>query len=107
MYEIQRDQHDPVTFFAGPFPVVPTVGEVKAGATIHKYAPVMQTADGITEATKDGLDDLIGIAAAEPTDGGVVYYQTGEYFADALHLPSGVTVDALTPAFRKLGIFLK
>lgn len=107
MYQIQRDQYEPVNFFAGDFPVVPTVGEVKAGAKINKYAPLILTDDGITEATADGLDSLVGIAADEPTDGGVVYYQTGEYFADALHLPSGVTVDALTPAFRKLGIFLK
>ena len=50
---------------------------------------------------------LCGIAADDSTDGGVVYYLTGEFFADALTLPSGVTVEALKPAFRKLGIFLK
>ena len=32
---------------------------------------------------------------------------TGEFFADGLTLPDGVTVEALKPAFRKLGIFLK
>ena len=53
------------------------------------------------------LDKLCGIAADDSTDGGVVYYLTGEFFADGLTLPEGVTAEALKPAFRKLGIFLK
>lgn len=116
MYEIQTDQTSPVNFFAGDFPIVTDVGDVKKNATVRKYAPVALTADGIVEAeaptsgetTKPGnLDKLCGIAAADSTDGGVVYYLTGEFFADALTLPDGVTVEALKPAFRKLGIFLK
>ena len=89
MYEINRDQTSPVNFFAGDFPVVTEAGDVKSGATVRKYAPVIKTADGISEATADGLADLHGIAA------------------DALTLPDGVTADTLKPAFRKLGIFLK
>lgn len=107
MYEINRDQTSPVNFFAGDFPVVTEAGDVKSGATIRKYAPVIKTADGISEATADGLADLHGIAADDSTDGGVVCYLTGEFFADALTLPDGVTADTLKPAFRKLGIFLK
>lgn len=107
MYEIKTDQTSPVNFFAGDFPIVPDVGDVKAGATVRKYAPVIKTADGISEATADGLADLVGIAADDSTDGGVVYYLTGEFFAAALTLPDGVTAEALKPAFRKLGIFLK
>ena len=117
MYEINRDQTSPVNFFAGDFPIVTEAGDVKSGATVRKYAPVALTADGIVEAeapsgsgdtAKPGnLDKLCGIAADDSTDGGVVYYLTGEFFADALTLPSGVTVEALKPAFRKLGIFLK
>ena len=101
MYEINRDQTSPVNFFAGDFPVVTEAGDVKSGATVIK------TADGISEATADGLADLHGIAADDSTDGGVVCYLTGEFFADALTLPDGVTADTLKPAFRKLGIFLK
>ena len=99
MYEINRDQTSPVNFFAGDFPVVTEAGDVKSGATVRKYAPVIKTADG--------LADLHGIAADDSTDGGVVCYLTGEFFADALTLPDGVTADTLKPAFRKLGIFLK
>lgn len=107
MYEIQKDQTSPVNFFAGDFPVVTEAGDVKSGATVRKYAPVIKTADGISEATADGLTDLYGIAADDSTDGGVVCCLTGEFFADALPLQDGVTVEALKPAFRKLGIFLK
>ena len=58
MYEIQKDQTNPVNFFAGDFPVVTEAGDVKSGATVRKYAPVIKTADGISEATADGLADL-------------------------------------------------
>lgn len=107
MYEIQKDQTSPVNFFAGDFPIATEAGEVKSGETVRKYAPVIKTADGFMEATADGMADLHGIAADDSTDGGVVCYMTGEFFADALTLPDGVTVDDLKPAFRKLGIFLK
>lgn len=117
MYEIQKDQTSPVNFFAGEFPVVTEVGTVPEGVTVRKYAPVALTDDGIVEAkapsgedeaaTPGNLDKLCGIAAADSTDCGVVYFLTGEFFADALTLPDGVTADDLKPAFRKLGIFLK
>ena len=37
----------------------------------------------------------------------VVVYLTGEFFADAITLPEGVTADTLAKAFRNIGIFLK
>lgn len=107
MYEVKNDQTSPVNFFAGEYPIVTEAGGVKSGATVRKYAPVAQTADGIAEITADTLSSIHGIAAEESTDGGVVCYLTGEFFADALTLPDGVTVENLKPAFRKLGIFLK
>lgn len=107
MYEIKTDQTSPVNFFAGEFPIVTEAGPVKAGETVRKYAPVVLTADGISEATDATVADLCGIAADDSTDGGVVYYLTGEYFADALVLSDAATIDVLKPAFRKLGIFLK
>ncbi|MBD5117616.1 MAG: hypothetical protein HDT37_00585 [Clostridiales bacterium] len=107
MYEIKRDELTRKNVLAGDFPIVKDVGEVKDGETVRQYAPVIQTADGISEATADGLGDLYGVAAADSTDGGVVVYLTGEFFADGLTLPDGVTVEALKPAFRKLNIFLK
>jgi hypothetical protein len=107
MYEIQTDQTSPINFLEGDFPVAKGVGAVASDATVRKYAPIISTDGGITEATADELTDLIGIAASEPTDGGVVYYMTGEFCAGALVLPDGVTLDALTPIAQKLNIYLK
>ena len=107
MYEIKRDELTRKNVFAGDFPVAKEVGEVAEGETVRQYAPVIKTAGGIKEATAAGLDELYGIAADDSTDGGVVCMLTGEFFADGLTLPDGVTAEALKPAFRKLGIFLK
>ena len=107
MYEIKRDELTRKNVLAGDFPIVKDVGEVKDGETVRQYAPVIQTADGISEATADGLDNLYGIAADDSTDGGVVVYLTGEFFADGLTWPDGVTAEAVKAAFRKLNIFLK
>ena len=117
MYEIKSDEMTRKNVLAGDFPIVKDVGEVATGKTVRRFAPVALTADGIVEAeapsgsgesAKTGnLDKLCGIAADDSTDGGVVIYLTGEFFADGLTLPTGVTAAALKPAFRKLGIFLK
>lgn len=117
MYEITTAEHTPVNFFAGAFPVVTEAGTIKEGAAVRKYAPVALTDEGIVEAeaaagsgekaTTGNLDALYGIAADDSSEGGVVCYLTGEFIADALTLPDGVTIEALKPAFRKLGIFLK
>lgn len=107
MYEIKRDELTRKNVFAGDFPIAKEVGEVAEGETVRQYAPVIKTAGGFKEATAAGLDELYGIAADDSTDGGVVCMLTGEFFADGLTLPDGVTAEALKPAFRKLGIFLK
>jgi len=117
MYEIKSDEMTRKNVLAGDFPIVKDVGEVAEGKTVRRFAPVALTADGIVEAeapsgsgdsAKPGnIDKLCGIAADDSTDGGVVIYLTGEFFADGLTLPEGVTAEALKPAFRKLGIFLK
>lgn len=107
MYEVNESAYAPENFFAGNFPIAKDFGAIKTGATIHKHAPIVQGENGIEEATAATLDKLIGIAADEPSGGEVVYYLTGEFFTKALHLPSGVTAEALKPAFRKMGIFLK
>lgn len=107
MYEIKRDELTRKNVFAGDFPIAKEVGEVAEGETVRQYAPVIKTAGGFKEATAAGLDELYGIAADDSTDGGVVCMLTGEFFADGLTLPDGVTAEVLKPAFRKLGIFLK
>ena len=107
MYEIKRDELTRKNVFAGDFPIAKEVGEVAEGETVRQYAPIIKTAGGFKEATAAGLDELYGIAADDSTDGGVVCMLTGEFFADWLTLAEGVTAEALKPAFRKLGIFLK
>jgi hypothetical protein len=108
MYEITNASITPENFFAGNFPVVTDFGPVKSGVTIRKYAPVVKTADGVAEAETATIADLAGIAADDAADvGEAVYYLTGEFFAESLVMPAGLTFDDLKPAFRKLGIFLK
>jgi len=104
---LDTSTHMPDNFFAGGFPVAKDFGDIKADAKIRKYAPLVKGASGIEEASATTLGDLVGIAADEPEGGKVVYYLTGEFFAQALAMPAGVTAAVLKPAFRKLGIFLK
>ncbi len=107
MFEVQKDNYTPKNIFAGNFPVVTDVGPLADSATVRKMAPVMISGGKVKEVDSAGIANLCGIAADDSTDGGVVYYLTGEFFAAALTLPDSVTVEALKPAFRKLGIFLK
>lgn len=37
----------------------------------------------------------------------VVYFITGEFFADALNMPAGVEADDIKDGLRKLSIFLR
>lgn len=119
MFDINTAECTAENVFAGDFPVVRDFGTIKKNAVIRKLAPLVQGADGIEELTADmlpktgenasagSLDKLIGIAADEPSGGEVVYYATGEFFAEGLTLPDGVTVEDIKPAFRKLNIFIK
>lgn len=131
MYEIQKDQSVPVKFFAGEYPVVTAVKAVAAGKSVKQYEPVKLTDNGIEPVVKVDASEAVsgtstpakseyenttagiyGIAAtaaeatAEATKE-IVVYLTGEFFADAITLPEGVTADTLAKAFRNIGIFLK
>jgi hypothetical protein len=127
MYEIQKDQSVPVKFFAGEYPVVTAVKAVAAGKSVKQYEPVKLTDNGIEPVVKVEASEAVsgtstpakseyenttagiyGIAAtaAEAAEE-VVVYLTGEFFADAITLPEGVTADTLAKAFRNIGIFLK
>lgn len=130
MYEIQKDQSVPVKFFAGEYPVVTAVKAVAAGKSVKQYEPVKLTDNGIEPVVKVAASEAVsgtstpakseyenttagiyGIAAtaAEAAEAAeeVVVYLTGEFFADAITLPEGVTADTLAKAFRNIGIFLK
>lgn len=110
MYEIETRKHEPKNFFAGDFPTLTESGT--AGAELEEYTPVTTDADGnvvAVSAPAEGKEmTVIGItAAAAGKDEPVVYYMTGEFFADALNLPADVTVEAVKDALRKISIFLR
>lgn len=131
MYEIQKDQSVPVKFFAGEYPVVTAVKAVATGKSVKQYEPVKLTDNGIEPVVKVAASEAVSEAVSgtstpakseyENTTAGiygiaataakaaeeVVVYLTGEFFADAITLPEGVTADTLAKAFRNIGIFLK
>ena len=119
MYDIKTAELKAENFLAGDFPVVMDFGKIKTNAVIRKRALLVQSADGIEELTKEMLSpaeespaekataEIIGIAAEEPSGDEVVYYATGEFFAEGLTLPEGVTAADIKPACRKLSIFIK
>ena len=107
MYDINTAELKAENFIAGDFPIVTDFGTIKKGATIRKRTPLIQGENGIEELTKDSIDKIVGIAADEPSGEEVAYYLTGEFFAEGLTLPDGVTAADIKPAFRKLGIFIK
>lgn len=106
-YAVETRSTTPKNFFAGEFPTVPETGT--AGAAIAEYTPVTTDGDGkIVPITAETKDAVIGIAAAAAAkDEPVVYYMTGEFFADAINLPTGITIAEVKAACRKISIFLK
>lgn len=104
---------EPEYFIAGAtIPITTAVKE--AGVNLPVHAPVL-LADGkasLLTAPAEGeaaaLDGLYGITAGSAEKGeDVVIYLAGEFFADGLALPEGVTAADLDIAFRNIGIFLK
>lgn len=105
--EIEKREYAPSNVFAGEFPTLTETGT--AGAAITQYTPVMKDDSGnIVPVTKTGSAGVVGIAAAnaEKTEP-AVYFLTGEFFADGLNMPSGVTAEDIKDALRKLSIFLR
>lgn len=106
-YAVETRSTTPKNFFAGDFPTLSESGT--AAEAIEEFAPVAFDENGkivnITSATKA---DVIGISAAAAGENEpVVYYMTGEFFADALNMPEGVTAADIAMALRKLSIFLR
>lgn len=119
MYEINTAELKAENLLAGNFPIITDFGTIKKNAIIRKHVPLVQSADGIEEFTAEMLpttgesaspgllDKIIGISADEPSGNEVAFYLTGEFFAEGLTLPDGVTAADLKPTLRKLGIFIK
>lgn len=80
-----------------------------AGADIPAHTPVTVNEDGtlaaVTKATAASVYGLLPEAAAAEEE--TVVYLSGEYFADSLALPEGVTAADVEIPLRKIGIFLK
>ena len=106
-YAVETRSTTPKNFFAGEFPTVPETGT--AGAASAEYTPVTTGGDGkIGPIAAETKDAVIGIAAAAAgKDEPVVYYMTGEFFADAINVPAGITIAEVKAACRKISIFLK
>ena len=126
MFEIEKSNCIPDNFHAGDFPVEKDVQPIKAGKTITKYMPVKLVAGKLEPVVKivasavdaanaipaktleeNTVENLYGIAAEDGTAGGAVVYLTGDFFANKLVLETGVTIEMLKPAFKKIGIYLK
>ncbi len=106
-YAVETRSTSPKNFFAGDFPTLTESGT--AGEVVKQFAPVAINASGkVVNITSGTKADVIGIAAVEAkANEPVVYYMTGEFFADALEMPDGVTAADISGYLRKLSIFLR
>lgn len=106
-FKVEKREYEPKNFFAGDFDTLTETGT--AGAAVAEYAPVMKDASGnIVTITSADKAKVVGIAAAAAAkDEPVVYYMTGEFFADALAMPTGVKAEDIKDDLRKLSIFLR
>ncbi len=106
-YSVVEREYAPINFFAGDFPTMTDTGE--AAGEIKERMPVILDSSGkIAPVTKATVQQLTGIAAMDAAEGeSCVFYQTGEFFANALVLPDEVTVDAIKEILRSKSIFLR
>lgn len=107
--EKQTFSTEPKYFIAGTNVPVTTAVKI-AGADLLAHAPVLiATDDTVTPvADKANLTGLYGIATeATEKDKEAVIYLTGEFFADGLTLPDGITAGDMDVPLRNIGIFLK
>ncbi len=117
MYEIETRKQEPKNFFAGDFPTLTETGV--AGENLAEHIPVTKNAEGkiVAIAPASGtesspvpstVEQVIGITATTAEkDAPVVYYVTGEFFAEALVLPESVEMETLKDTLKKISIFLK
>ncbi len=106
-YAVETRSTSPKNFFAGDFPTLAETGT--AGEDIKEFAPVTTDGNGkIVNISASTKANVIGISAeAAKANEPVVYYMTGEFFANALNMPTGVTQPEIVGYLRKLSIFLR
>ena len=85
-HAVETRSTEPKNFFAGDFPTLPDSGT--AGAKLAEHTPVAKNEDGnIVAVTAATIDKVVGITAEAAENGEpVVYYMTGEFFADAIEI---------------------
>lgn len=100
--------YTPKMIHAGDYPIVTDSGTVADGNTILKLMPVTLGTDGkLSAVTASTIANVYGLAAEAAKAGeDVVIYLTGQFFGEALEVPTGTTVADFKAPFRKLGIFL-
>ena len=104
---VKTYRYDPHHFEAGVGPVAKAVKV--AAADIPAHAPVTLDSDGkLALLTADNKASLYGLTpdSIRADEEGPVWL-TGEYFADSLVLPEGMTAADIEVALRNIGIFLK
>lgn len=116
-YAVETRSTAPKNFFAGEFPTLTDTGT--AGEALEEHMPVAENENGeivaVAAASGSGENavaattgNVVGITAESAEKGEpVVYYQTGEFFADALNLPKGVETEDIKDSLRRLSIFLR
>ena len=94
---------EPEYFIAG------TNIRIATGADLSAHTPVLLAEGKVTpvaEAAK--LTGLYGVTAEAAKSGeDAIIYLSGEFFADALVLPAGMTAADVEVPLRNLGIYLK
>lgn len=107
MYEVEKHSYIPDNIIAGEFPVVTEVGNVGTDVIIEKYTPIIEVGGVIENVTAESIDNIIGISAENSNGETVLYYATGEFYADAIVLPDGITIEDVRAALRKNNIYLR
>ena len=104
---VKTYRYDPHHFEAGVGPVAKAAKV--AASDIPAHAPVALDGDGkLALLTADNKASLYGLTpdSIRADEEGPVWL-TGEYFADSLVLPEGMTAADIEVALRNIGIFLK
>jgi hypothetical protein len=98
---------EPEYFIAGTNIRIATAVK-EAGADLSAHTPVLLAEGKVTpvaEAAK--LTGLYGVTEAAKSGEDAIIYLSGEFFADALVLPAGMTAADVEVPLRNLGIYLK
>lgn len=100
--------YEPEYFIAGTNIRIATAVK-EAGTNLSAHTPVLLAEGKVTpvaEAAK--LTGLYGVTAEAAKSGeDAIIYLSGEFFADALVLPAGMTAADVEVPLRNLGIYLK